>query len=141
MTTDTLPALATAYPVSREHVTAFRRDGFVRLPGVASAAEAAGFRPGDLIVTINRRSIETFTDMQRIVSTHAGDPLDIAVNRGGQSIEIKATPKLTEMKDNFGNVHRIGVLGKRTGDTVAATRIVHLPLRAHTATPSPAPSA
>jgi ectoine hydroxylase-related dioxygenase (phytanoyl-CoA dioxygenase family) len=44
MTTDTLPALATAYPVSREHVTAFRRDGFVRLPGVASAAEAAAYR-------------------------------------------------------------------------------------------------
>jgi regulator of sigma E protease len=77
----------------------------------ASSAEAAGFRPGDLIVTINGRTIETFTDMQRIVSTHAGDPLDIEVNRGGQNIKIKATPKLTEMKDNFGNVHRIGVLG------------------------------
>jgi regulator of sigma E protease len=77
----------------------------------ASAAETAGFKPGDLIVTINGRKIETFTDMQRIVSTHAGDPLDIAVDRGGQQIEVKATPKLTEMKDNFGNVHRIGVLG------------------------------
>src|SRR5437764_11973445 len=39
----------------------------------ASAAEAAGFKPGDLIVTINGRKIETFTDMQRIVSTHAGE--------------------------------------------------------------------
>ena len=27
------------------------------------------------------------------------------------ALQIKATPKLTEMKDNFGNVHRIGVLG------------------------------
>jgi len=77
----------------------------------ASAAEAAGFKPGDLIVTINGRKIETFTDMQRIVSTHAGEPLDIDVDRAGQRIPIKATPKLTEMKDNFGNMHRIGVLG------------------------------
>jgi len=77
----------------------------------ASAAEAAGFKPGDLIVTINGRKIETFTDMQRIVSTHAGEPLDIEVDRTGQRIPIKATPKLTEMKDNFGNMHRIGVLG------------------------------
>jgi regulator of sigma E protease len=77
----------------------------------ASAAEAAGFKPGDLIVTINGRKIETFTDMQRIVSTHAGEPLDIDVDRAGQRIPIKATPKLTEMKDTFGNMHRIGVLG------------------------------
>src|ERR1043165_3483129 len=77
----------------------------------ASAAEAAGFKPGDLITRINGRTIETFTDMQRIVSTHAGEPLDIDVERGGQHLAIKATPKLTEMKDNFGNVHRIGVLG------------------------------
>jgi regulator of sigma E protease len=77
----------------------------------ASAAEAAGFKPGDLIVTINGRKIDTFTDMQRVVSTHAGEPLEIDVDRGGQHIPIKATPKLTEMKDNFGNVHRIGVLG------------------------------
>src|ERR1043165_4795181 len=77
----------------------------------ASAAEAAGFKPGDLITRINGRTIETFTDMQRIVSTHPGEPLDIDVERGGQPLAIKATPKLTEMKDNFGNVHRIGVLG------------------------------
>jgi regulator of sigma E protease len=77
----------------------------------ASAAEAAGFRPGDLIVSINGRKIDTFTDMQRIVSTHAGEPLDIDVERDGQRMLVKATPKLTEMKDNFGNTHRIGVLG------------------------------
>jgi ectoine hydroxylase-related dioxygenase (phytanoyl-CoA dioxygenase family) len=44
MTTDTRPALATAYPVTQEHVAAFRRDGFVRLRGLASAAEAAAYR-------------------------------------------------------------------------------------------------
>ena len=41
-----------------------------------SAALAAGFQPGDLIVSINGRKIETFTDMQRLVSTSAGEPLD-----------------------------------------------------------------
>src|SRR6266513_2839305 len=37
-----------------------------------SAAQAAGFRPTDLIVSINGRKIETFTDMQRVVSASAG---------------------------------------------------------------------
>jgi regulator of sigma E protease len=76
-----------------------------------SVAQAAGFQPGDLIVTINGRKIETFTDMQRLVSTAAGQPLDIEIDRGGVRQRIKATPALTEMKDNFGNMHRIGVLG------------------------------
>jgi regulator of sigma E protease len=77
----------------------------------ASAAEAAGFRTGDLIVAINGRKIETFTDMQRIVSASAGQTLEIEVVRGGERRTVRATPKLTELKDNFGNMHRMGVLG------------------------------
>ena len=76
-----------------------------------SAAQAAGFQSGDLIVSINGKKIDTFTDMQRLVSTSAGEPLEIAIERGGARSVLKATPALTEMKDNFGNVHRIGVLG------------------------------
>src|SRR4051812_29482782 len=44
-----------------------------------SAAQGAGFQPGDLIVSINGRKIETFTDMQRIVSASAAQPLEIEV--------------------------------------------------------------
>jgi len=76
-----------------------------------SAASAAGFQQGDLIISINGRKIETFTDMQRLVSTSSGETLNVEVDRGGARQSLKATPKLTEMKDNFGNVHRIGVLG------------------------------
>ena len=42
----------------------------------AAPRQAAGFQPGDLIVSINGRRIETFTDMQRIVSASAGQALD-----------------------------------------------------------------
>ena len=76
-----------------------------------SAAQAAGFQPADLIVSINGKKIETFTDMQRVVSASAGQTLEIDVDRGGARVHLKATPALTELKDNFGNVHRIGVLG------------------------------
>jgi len=76
-----------------------------------SAAQAAGFQPADLIVSINGRKIDTFTDMQRLVSASAGQPLEIEIDRGGVRTTAKATPTLTEIKDNFGNVHRIGVLG------------------------------
>src|SRR5215471_4025364 len=76
-----------------------------------SAAEAAGFKPGDLVLAINGRSIESFPDMQQIVSTSAGETLEFEVDRGGLKVALKATPTLRESKDRFGNVHRIGVLG------------------------------
>ncbi|MBI3434969.1 MAG: site-2 protease family protein [Proteobacteria bacterium] len=76
-----------------------------------SAAAAAGFRTGDLVTTIDGRAIGSFSDMQRVVSTSAGRVLEIQVDRGGALLVLKAVPALREVKDNFGNVHRIGVLG------------------------------
>ena len=76
-----------------------------------SPAAAAGFQPGDLVVAIDGRTIDNFEDMQRIVSESAGDTLQIKVDRKGAPVLLSATPALKEIKDNFGNVHRIGILG------------------------------
>jgi regulator of sigma E protease len=76
-----------------------------------SAAAAAGFQAGDTVVAINGRTIGSFADMQRIVSENAGTPLEITVDRGGAKLDLKAVPALKEVKDSFGNVHRIGILG------------------------------
>ncbi|MGH6726353.1 MAG: RIP metalloprotease RseP [Pseudolabrys sp.] len=77
----------------------------------ASAAQAAGFQPGDLVLAIDGEKIGSFSDMQRIVSISAGEPLNIEVERGGVPVTLKATPQLRTLKDNFGNVHKLGVLG------------------------------
>lgn len=76
-----------------------------------SAAAAAGFQPGDIVVEINGRKIANFADMQRIVGVNAGQELQVIVERAGSRAALKATPALREIKDNFGNVHRLGVLG------------------------------
>jgi regulator of sigma E protease len=76
-----------------------------------SAAAAAGFQPGDLVLAIDGHSVESFADMQRIVSTSAGETLVVTVERNGTQLILKATPALKEVKDTFGNVHRIGILG------------------------------
>ena len=76
-----------------------------------SAAAVAGFQQGDLVVAIDDRPIESFTDMQRIVAANAGRPLQITIERNGQRMTLRAVPNLREVKDRFGNVHRMGVLG------------------------------
>jgi regulator of sigma E protease len=76
-----------------------------------SAAAAAGFQVGDIVQSIDGSKIDTFTDMQRIVSTHADDKLRFVVKRADSTVELEGTPELREVKDPFGNVHRIGVLG------------------------------
>ena len=57
------------------------------------------------------RPVDSFVDMQRVVSISAGEPLTFEVDRGGARVALKATPALKEVKDSFGNVNRIGVLG------------------------------
>jgi regulator of sigma E protease len=76
-----------------------------------SAAEAAGFQPGDIVLSINGKPIESFAEMQRIVSGSTGEKLTIVVDRGEREVTLEAVPTLREVKDNFGNVHKIGVLG------------------------------
>ena len=76
-----------------------------------SAAAEAGFQTGDLILSINGRRIESFSDMQRIVSGSAGQRLEFVVDREGASQILNAVPALKEVKDSFGNSHRMGVLG------------------------------
>ena len=81
-----------------------------------SAAEAAGFQAGDLILSIDGSRIENFRDMQEIVSVKADETLAFVVDRGGAKINLRATPRLTEQKDRFGNTYSIGLLGIKGPD-------------------------
>jgi len=87
-----------------------------------SAAAAAGFEVGDVVTVIDGSKIESFSDMQRIVGVHAGEPLSFTVKRGESTVQLQGTPQLREVKDPFGNVHKLGVLGitRKTvaGDTL-----------------------
>lgn len=76
-----------------------------------SAAEQAGFRPGDVVLSIDGKKIESFNDMQRIVSVSAGEELTVVVRRDGHEVTLGARPRIEEVTDGFGNVQRIGLLG------------------------------
>jgi regulator of sigma E protease len=94
-------------------VTAPRVDELV--PG--GAAASAGFKPGDVILSIDGAAIDTFADMQRIVSANADRELTFEIDRGGQLMTLKATPARREISDRFGNKLRVGVIGIRRNPT------------------------
>ncbi|PLW77499.1 RIP metalloprotease RseP [Cohaesibacter celericrescens] len=78
-----------------------------------SAAEEAGFEPGDIMVSIDGGVIEAFSDVQRLVALSSEDVLQVVVDRGGSLITLQTTPRRTEVTDQFGNKQKIGVLGIR----------------------------
>jgi regulator of sigma E protease len=92
--------------VNGRHILAPRVDALQ----AGSAAERAGFKPGDLVVSINGRSIGSFTEMQRIVSASADDTLTVVVDRNGRQVTLTAVPDLKEQDTPFGK-QRIGLLG------------------------------
>lgn len=78
-----------------------------------SAAAEAGFQPGDRITAIGGKSIKEFNDVRYVVMLSSGDELTFEVERDGQQIQLKATPRRADSEDAFGNKTRVGLLGIR----------------------------
>ncbi|HEX3700711.1 MAG TPA: RIP metalloprotease RseP [Phenylobacterium sp.] len=76
-----------------------------------SAAQAAGFRAGDLLVGADGRSVDGFDDVQQVVRLRAGVPIDFVVQRGQQKIHILATPRSQVIDDPVAGKQHMGVLG------------------------------
>jgi regulator of sigma E protease len=64
-----------------------------------------------VVTAIDGDAIGSFSDMQRIVGVRAGEPLTFTIKRGDATLQLHGTPELREVKDAFGNAHRLGVLG------------------------------
>lgn len=77
----------------------------------ASAAEKAGLRPGDRIVSIMGRQIDSFTDIAPIVSLRPGEVLPYVIERDGQRTAMTIAAGERIEKDRFGNIFRLGQLG------------------------------
>jgi regulator of sigma E protease len=85
------------------------------------AGEAAGFKAGDLILTIDGAPIPSFTRMQEIVSSSAETPLLFVVRRGDEEVRIPATPAWRAVSSAVGKV-RIGMLGLKASTAPADVR-------------------
>ena len=75
------------------------------------AADRAGFLPGDRIVRIDGREIETFVDLFDHVRIRPDQELEFTVERGGRRIQLAARTDSRIERDGFGNSAKIGSLG------------------------------
>jgi regulator of sigma E protease len=91
---------------------------------VDSPAERAGFQPGDRFVSVDGTPVETFSDVQRIVSGRAGDPLAFVMMRNGSQVTLTATPELMQTTDALGNEVRYGAIGVINNQEYGQPRLI-----------------
>lgn len=89
-----------------------------------SPAETAGFLPGDRFVSVNGSRVQTFADVQRLVSGRAGDELSFVMLRNGGEVELVAAPELIEQTDALGNTIRIGAIGVINNEEMGQPRLI-----------------
>jgi len=76
-----------------------------------SAAEKAGFKPGDVILQANGKNINTFDDLQRYVAVRGDVDITFDVERNGAPITLMARPETVEQTDRIAGAQKVGRLG------------------------------
>jgi regulator of sigma E protease len=90
------------------------------MPG--SAAEEAGFTPGDRIVNIDGTEIKSFEDISQLVQIGYGAPMHVTVQRDGADVQLTVTPRIIEDTDPFGNKEKTVLLGIQSTEETGHVR-------------------
>jgi membrane-associated protease RseP (regulator of RpoE activity) len=85
------------------------------LNGEPSPAAVAGIRPGDVVVAVDGTPLEPTDDPDRAgdefvayTRAHVGEPIELTVLRGDETITVSATPVLSEVQGR--QLGRLGVI-------------------------------
>lgn len=77
----------------------------------ASPAAEAGLQVGDTITAINNVPVSRFEDVRREVAVSIGEALHMQVLRAGQQLAITVNPRIAEVTDRFGGIHKMSQIG------------------------------
>ena len=76
-----------------------------------SPAEAAGFQPGDQILTLDGKDARDFSFVQQYVMLRRNTSIEAVVDRSGREVTLDVTPKSTEIRDAVGGKSTVGSIG------------------------------
>lgn len=83
-----------------------------------SAAAGAGVQPGDRILSLNGREMETFDDLRLYAQIRPGEPVTILLDRAGKIVKKQGSVGAVQERDGFGNSFKVGRLGIAPGQPV-----------------------
>jgi regulator of sigma E protease len=75
------------------------------------AAAAAGFKPGDMVRSIDGKPVDDFASLSEYVSLRANIPIRFTIVRAGQPLSLVATPTMKETPSLLGGKQKVGQLG------------------------------
>ena len=85
---------------------------------VNGPAATAGLQKGDHITALGGRSVATFDQLAKYIMLRPGEAIDVAFERGGQTLHAAVKTGTRVERDRFGNVYKIGFLGVASGKPV-----------------------
>jgi regulator of sigma E protease len=92
-----------------------------------SAAEAAGIRADDRIVSVNGTAIDDYYQLPEIISMRGGENLAIDLERGSQRLTVHAIPRLVRQKNILGEMEATYVIGVRPSTKVTPIQVTYTP--------------
>ncbi|NDW04228.1 RIP metalloprotease RseP [Jiella pacifica] len=91
-----------------------------------SPAAAAGFQPGDRVISADGEAIDYFSDLQRHVAAVGPNPIAFQVERDGRPVELTVTPRMETREDEFGNSFTMPIVGLRAENVNGSFRVENL---------------
>jgi regulator of sigma E protease len=76
-----------------------------------SVAEAAGFKPGDVIRSLNGKPVTEFVSFRSEIAHGAGERFRVEVLRGGKPVTLEGTVREMKVRGFDGEDHAVGRLG------------------------------
>jgi regulator of sigma E protease len=87
-----------------------------------SPAALSGLKEGDRVSSINGQPIDEWTALQKFVHARPDEQLLFTVERGGQELSLRITPRLEETRDIFGEPVHVGLIGIAPAGEIIARR-------------------